>query len=134
MILARLLNLIAESWPYAKWSFEAGVPTRELWDENWQGRERVKLVKLANFKPAKMPEKMELGQLGQLFFNVLVGLEGLMARYVCFEKSKCDEDDASSVAHDVDANDCEQGSICRVERGIAERRIRGRYRSLASPH
>ena len=31
---------------------------------------RMKLVKLANFKPAKRPIKMELGQLGQLFSMV----------------------------------------------------------------
>ena len=37
--------------------------------------ERVKLVKLANFKPAKMPEKTELGQLcqlGQLFSRMQI--------------------------------------------------------------
>ena len=37
--------------------------------------ERVKLVKLANFKPAKMPEKTELGQLcqlGQLFSSIQI--------------------------------------------------------------
>jgi hypothetical protein len=27
------------------------------------------LINLANFKPEKMPEKTELGQLGQLFFE-----------------------------------------------------------------
>ena len=32
-------------------------------------RERVKLVKLANFQPAKTPVKKELGQLDQLFFE-----------------------------------------------------------------
>ena len=31
--------------------------------------ERTKLARLANFKPAKMPVKMEVGQLCQLFFD-----------------------------------------------------------------
>ena len=35
----------------------------------------MKMTKLANFKPAKMPKKKELGQLGQLFCDVKFSLE-----------------------------------------------------------
>ena len=38
-------------------------------------QERVKLAKLANFKPVQMPENTELGQRCQLFCDALVGLE-----------------------------------------------------------
>ncbi len=59
-------------------------------------RERLKLAKLANFEPAKKPEKKELGQ---LFCDPLVGLEVSTPPYIYFDDSKCYEADASSVGH-----------------------------------
>ena len=45
------------------------------------GQEIIALVKLANFEPAKTPIKTEVCQLGQLFFDAMVGLEDSTAPY-----------------------------------------------------